>query len=133
MKHLIIFSILLLSISLHSQDTLCGPHNGAIQKSGKFYVELANCGNDVEVFVYNQLKRPVSTSVITNAEIEFAYLDETFWTIPLLPGTCNNLQARIPDKNFYKSRVSFHIGIAIITAYFDNELLLLTLKPDSKK
>lgn len=132
MKHFLILVIFSFFFSAKAQDTLCSHQNGSLQKSGNFYIELVNCGNDVEVFIYNKYKKQINADLVSNAEIEFAYLDETFWTVPLLPGPLKNLQARVPDKNFYRLRVSFQIGIAVVTAYFDNELLLLTISPPAK-
>jgi hypothetical protein len=123
MKTILTLCFFLVSFLFYPQDSLvCGPHSGAMKKAGNYYVEMANCTDLFQVFVYSKNRKLIHNSIL-KGEVDFSYIDETFVTSPLFAGKCNDLTASIPAKGFYKCKVTIMVEKELVQAFFDNECL----------
>lgn len=107
--------------ALNAQNSKCDPNTCTMKTSGKYSIELAGCNNYLDIYVLDELGKPLGNTLI-KGNVEFFYLDETSLLVPFKQFfRTNSLRAKVPCPGFYNCRVILTIGTDICDVYFDNE------------
>ena len=90
------------------------------KKAGRYLVELAGCGNYVDIYLYTLREKPVRGTEL-KGKAEFFYLDESCARSEFIQyERTNSLRAEVPFPGFYNFKVTLIIQSDTISTYFDN-------------
>lgn len=118
-----IFATLLLLLSLNSLAQI-NPNETPVcttNKAGEYLIELAGCGNYIDIYLYDPKEKPVRGGIELKGKAEFYYLDETCASSEFIQYEwSNSLRAEVPGPGFYNFKVTLVIQNDTISTYFDN-------------
>ena len=105
---------------LQGQDTLRGPHGGAIKSSGNYRVELLECNEYFEAYLFTKDMDGMSNYGITG-DIKYFYSNGTSKSSPLTFYGNDGFTAKVPDGGFIYCRVTMDILGTPISIKFENQ------------
>ncbi len=117
---IILIGFVLVTTALSAQDSLRGPHEGVVKESGKYKIELVECNDYFEVFIYTD-DMDVIHNYGNDGDVKYFYEGGTFKSFPLQYYGNDGFAAKVADGTFIYCRVSMEVLGTLVSLKFQNQ------------
>jgi hypothetical protein len=117
----VIIGFLAFSLTASAQkDTLIGPHQGRLFKSGAYRLEVLGCNDYLEIYLYDSDREAILNYGI-HGNVEFYYKGETYLNAPVVCYGEDGFTAKIASPDFLYAKVSLVVYGNFVYVKFENE------------
>lgn len=117
-------SSVVLLFGMNSPQYPTGPHNGHIQKTGNYYIEMKNSEQEIHAYLLDIKMVPLSNKGIT-CETKLIFADSSVLIKHLKPFGNDGFSVGIPPIPYNYCRISFTVAGKIVSAGFENRSLIV--------
>ena len=107
-------------LKAQERDSLRGPHEGVVKEVGSYKIELVECNEYFEVFVYTE-NMDVIHNYGCDGDIKYFYIDDTYKSFPLTYYGNDGFAAKVPDGKIAYCRVTLEVLGTLVSLKFQNE------------
>jgi len=119
-----ILGFIFITTGLKAQDSLRGPHDGIVKEAGAYKIELVECNDYFEVFIYTE-HMDIIHNYGNEGDIKYFYIDGTYKSFPLKYYGNDGFAAKVADGKFAYCRVTIEVLGTLVSLKFENQFASL--------
>jgi hypothetical protein len=119
-----LLGFLFIATVLNAQDSLRGPHEGVVKEIAPYKVELVECNDYFEVFIYT-LNMDAIPNYGNEGDIKYFYESGTYKSFSLQYFGNDGFAAKVAEGEFVYCRVTVEVLGTLISVKFQNQFASL--------